>query len=223
MAVALASSPAASVRALQRCVVGHASGCSRFLLLRASPAQSQLQSQPLKCGGACSKKLGGSIVGSRLQRFSIVASSMGSPTPSQVGFGLLPWFLGSGTIQFLPFCLERQTSGLCIGNVFWIGASAWIASNMGYVVGCLCRWTWWFGHGVIWILVPIRNNRMQFICCHCLWRRTNWGYWLEWFLDDNLCWNWLKQGYVVRAFPSEPDELGMVVSVWMRFWCQLEM
>ena len=90
MAVALASSPAASVRALQRCVVGHASGCSRFLLLRASPAQSQLQSQPLKCGGACSKKLGGSIVGSRLQRFSIVASSMGSPTPSQVGFGLLP-------------------------------------------------------------------------------------------------------------------------------------
>jgi len=84
MAVALASSPAASVRALQRCVVGNGSGCSRFMLLRASPSQSQLQSQPLKCGGACnSRKLGGWIVGSRLQRFSIVASAMGSPTPSQ--------------------------------------------------------------------------------------------------------------------------------------------
>lgn len=113
MAVALASSPAASVRALQRCVVGkNATGCSHFMLLRASPSPSQLQSQPLKCRGACSssRKLGGSIVGSGLQRFSIVASSMGSSTPSQVGFGRF------NSVHFV--WRGRQTSGSCIGNLF---------------------------------------------------------------------------------------------------------
>lgn len=209
MAVALASSPAASVRALQRCVVGNGSGCSRFMLLRASPSQSQLQSQPLKCGGACnSRKLGGWIVGSRLQRFSIVASAMGSPTPSQVGFGLLPWSLGSGTIQFREAILfgEAFYSGSCIGNVNWIGAFAWITSNRGYVVGC-CGFAAEPDElvGMVWFecgyqLETIECNSFVAI----VFGDAQIGcYWLEWFLDDSLCWNLLKQGYVVRGLCSQ--------------------
>lgn len=152
MAVALASSPAACVRALQRCVVGHASGRSRSLLLRASPSQSQLQSQPLKCGGACSRKLGGPIVGSRLQRFSIVASSMGSPTPSQVGFWVAAMIFGIrddsipsilfgeadfGFMQWKCFlnwslCLNYFKQGLCCGLCLPLNLMNWAWCDLNF-------------------------------------------------------------------------------------------